>query len=194
MHSSSPESIIHANRREAEGRILDRICPIYANNTRRQRQLIGSSVLLRVASRSFLLTAAHVLDKNRDSTLYVAGGADFVALAGPSSLAGSTTANRDKDRLDFGLVDISDTPSDQWSRFRFLTPDDLDIDVHPDGGYSVCIRGVPRDEKQSAFGLELSIEPRGGNPNTNPLAAISSSRFEVGCSLRRQLQLAPPRF
>ena len=103
MHSSLLELTIEANRREAEGRILDRVCPIYGINARRQHQLIGSSVLLRVASRSFLLTAAHVLDKNRDSALYIAGGAEIVALAGSSSRSGLPTANRDKDRLDLVL-------------------------------------------------------------------------------------------
>jgi hypothetical protein len=63
MHSSSLELTVEANLREAEGRILERVCPIYGINARRQHQLIGSSVLLSVASRSFLLTAAHVLEK-----------------------------------------------------------------------------------------------------------------------------------
>jgi hypothetical protein len=148
MHSSSLELTVEANLREAEGRILERVCPIYGINARRQHQLIGSSVLLSVASRSFLLTAAHVLDKNRDSSLYIAGSADIVALAGSSSRSGSPTGNRDDDRLDFGFVDISGTPSGQWSRFRFLTPADLDVDDIPTEETLYAFVGFPETKNR----------------------------------------------
>ena len=159
MHSSPLESTIEANRREAEGRILDRVCPIYGINGRRQYQLIGSSVLLKVASRSFVLTAAHGLYKNRDSTLYIAGGTDIVALAGSSFRSGSPTANRDDDRLDFGFIEISDTPLDQWSRFRFLTPGDLDVDDIPVAESLYAFVGFPETRNRVLSGRRLQLNP-----------------------------------
>ena len=38
------------------------------------------------------------------------------------------TSGRRNDTLDFGFVEISNTPQRQWSRYRFITPDDLDVD------------------------------------------------------------------
>lgn len=123
---------INANLQEAERRIQETVCPIYGIDNRDRPQLLGSSVLLRVTTRSFLLTAAHVLDENKKKTTLYVGGADtLVELTGSSHRVASSTPDRGNDTLDFGIVDISDTPSVQWSRYRFLTPDDLDVDDIP---------------------------------------------------------------
>ncbi len=40
-------------------------------------------------------------------------------------------SGRNDDSLDFGFLDVSGTPSEQWSRYQFLTPGDLDVDDVP---------------------------------------------------------------
>jgi hypothetical protein len=102
--------LLQENLNQAERRIQNAVCPIYGLDDRDRPQLIGSSILLRVSIHSFLITAAHVLDANNRTTLYVGGPAELVQLAGSSYRVKPPTSGRKDDSLDFGFVDISDTP------------------------------------------------------------------------------------
>jgi hypothetical protein len=125
------EHVLRENLRAAERRIQQAVCPIYGADDRGKPYLIGSSLLLKVHDRSFLVTAAHVLDWNQETSIYVAGRLKPVRIEGESYRTSPPATGRNDDLMDFGIIDISGTPPDQWSRYRFLTPDDLDVDDFP---------------------------------------------------------------
>jgi hypothetical protein len=63
-----------AKRAEEESRsLLNFISPIYRVGDRNVPEQFGTGTLLRIGSRHFIVTAAHVLDDNASSTLYVPG-------------------------------------------------------------------------------------------------------------------------
>jgi hypothetical protein len=122
---------LRENLKEAERRMQQAVCPIYGIDRQDRPQLIGSSVLFRVKEQSFLVTAAHVLDFNKESTIHIGGPTELVELTGNSYRVRPPPSGREADVLDFGFVDISNTPTERWSRYRFLTPHDLDVDDVP---------------------------------------------------------------
>jgi hypothetical protein len=150
--------MINANIQNAEQRIQGTVCPIYAVDDQRRPNLVGSSMLLRVATRSFLLTAAHVLDENKSSTLYVGGGDELVELTGRAHRTTPPTTGRKDDLLDFAFIDVSDRSQDQWSRYRFLTTDDLDVDDHPSAHTLYAFVGYPetRNKRRAGRAFRLS--------------------------------------
>jgi hypothetical protein len=64
----------------AEQRYRLAVRPIYEISKEHHCQHVGSSVLLGLAGKSLIVTAAHVVDGNPQASLYVAGDSRFVAL------------------------------------------------------------------------------------------------------------------
>jgi hypothetical protein len=125
------ERVLRENLSAAERRIQNAVCPIYGCDDRGKPYLIGSSLLLSVGDKLLLVTAAHVLDWNRDTSLYVAGPVKPILIEGDSYRTQPPKAGRDKDLADLGIIDVSNLPRVQWSRYRILTPADLDVDDCP---------------------------------------------------------------
>jgi hypothetical protein len=86
---------------------------------------VGSCVLLAIKDRKFLLTAAHVLDHAKTSSLYVGGVSELVLLKGESHRT-EETGTPAEDRLDFAFVAISPEVVDALGPVHFLAPTNLD--------------------------------------------------------------------
>jgi len=124
-----------------------------------------------VTAHSFLVTAAHVLDENEQTTLYVGGADELIELSGPS---------KRHDTFDFGFLDISDTPPDQWSRYRFVSTPDVDVDDIPSDHTLYAFLGYPETKNKPLPGRKFRL---------------STTAFTlVGSTLERyaSLQLNPP--
>ncbi len=63
--TAEAERVLRANLSSADQRIQHAVCPLYGVNDRGKPYLIGSSLLLKVGDRRFLVSAAHVLDWNK---------------------------------------------------------------------------------------------------------------------------------
>jgi hypothetical protein len=137
------EKKFRENLRQAERRTQKSICPIYGIDNHDQPYLVGSSIPFRIQSRSFLVTAAHVLDENQWTTLYAGGDTALVPLAGRSHRIQRPTAGRRADNLDFGFTEISNLNPNQWSRYAFVTTSDLDAEDVPDGRTLYAFVGFP---------------------------------------------------
>ena len=86
------------------------------------RQL-GTGTLFRVADRSFVVTAAHVLRQAQqmDSTLGISGSNGyFIATAGQWILSGADFPNKEDDPFDLALYSLSDDQVRRLHRQRFL--------------------------------------------------------------------------
>ena len=125
------ERALRENLRAAERRIQHAVCPIYGCDDRGKPYLVGSSLLLSVGDKLLLVTAAHVLDWNNDTSLYVAGPVKPIVIEGDSYRTQPPKAGRDEDLADVGIIDVSNIPREQWSRYCILTPADLDVDDFP---------------------------------------------------------------
>jgi len=81
--------------------------PIYGSNEHRKPYHIGSCVLIEVGSSKYLVTAAHVIDHNEITTLYVSGGSDLIQIEAEALITKPSTGNRDDDKLDFAILPLS---------------------------------------------------------------------------------------
>ncbi|TPG16434.1 hypothetical protein EAH87_14480 [Sphingomonas koreensis] len=95
--------------------------PIFGATVRNTAEQIGSCVLLEVDGHRFVVTAAHVIDKNVRTTLYI-GGSDVLV---PMMAAfGATTAprgNRDLDHYDFAFAPLDADTITALGAVHFLT-------------------------------------------------------------------------
>lgn len=65
--------ILSREFQQAVDQLKGSVTPLFGASDRLEAKLVGSSVLLRLVDSVFLCTAKHVIDENRNSTLYVAG-------------------------------------------------------------------------------------------------------------------------
>lgn len=125
---------------------------IYGVGPNQEMFPVGSGLLLGVGARRFLLTAAHVLDWNRQGdTDYVDlatyGQGKTVVLKGESFRTAVPEAKtRYEDRLDVGFLLLDTEAAAQIGNDRFLSPPDCDLDdigrlpaLYGALGYPTCL-------------------------------------------------------
>ncbi len=81
--------------------------PIYGSTEHGKPYHIGSCVLIETNSTPYLITAAHVIDHNKITTLYVGGESDLIQIEAEALITKINTGNRDDDKLDFSILPLS---------------------------------------------------------------------------------------
>lgn len=96
---------------------------------------VGSGILLAVGSERFLITAAHVLDENKITSLYLPGESELIEISGPARQSRPPKNDRSLDHLDTAYVHLSDEIVCRISKvFWFLSPEFIDVsDVSTEG-------------------------------------------------------------
>ena len=111
IHPKDPlaELMIQKIAKEADiksSKLLRFICPIYRVDSAGNPEQFGTGIYLSVDAERFLLTAAHVLDNNAESTLYIPSTkiGKLVELEGPSFRSISDDELRANDHTDVGVI------------------------------------------------------------------------------------------
>jgi hypothetical protein len=94
--------------------------PIYGSTENGKPYHIGSCVLIEVGSSQYLITAAHVIDHNEITTLYVSGENDLIQIEAEALITNPSTENRDDDKLDFAILPLSDDIKNKLGSVVFL--------------------------------------------------------------------------
>jgi hypothetical protein len=137
----------------AANRIAPSIRPLIGVSPRQRPEVVGSSVLVRIADRRLLLTAGHVLDAFENRSAYLDLGGELLPVAGEFRSSRPPAEGRHTDRLDFAYMAL---------------PDDM-VATIPEQ-YFLGIGQLARDE-----------QPRYESPGRTayPVAGYPSSRMKV---------------
>jgi hypothetical protein len=82
---------------------------------------IGSCVLLSVSDTKFLVTAGHVTDLAKKTTMHVAGTGELVPLSFDAGLTTNPEMPRDHDIYDFSVYALSDVMQRELGDVRYIT-------------------------------------------------------------------------
>lgn len=100
--------------------------PVYVRERRRPNRLLGSAVLLRLRDESFLITAAHVLDKTRRGALRVATPRGIRTVYGRRYVTRKpANGDRDGDKLDIAVLHLASPVASAFPDSAFATWADL---------------------------------------------------------------------
>lgn len=94
------------------------VCPIYSINEKGKLILLGSAVLIRINIYNFLITAAHVLKENRESTLYLFGKSSLIELKG--TVYTTPFENAINSRNEFSFMHLDESTIKELIHFDFL--------------------------------------------------------------------------
>ena len=101
---------------------------IYGSTENGKPTHIGSCVAIEYNYQKYLITAAHVLDENEFTSLYVSGNSELVLIESEALTTNSPNGNRDNDTIDFAIIIISDQLSEKIGNIVYLTEDDLHLE------------------------------------------------------------------
>ena len=95
--------------------------PIYWVTADDKPDQLGSAVLIKINNVSCLLTAAHVIDKNQASSLYVGGNDKLVQINTEFRTTIGENGDRDSDHYDFAIAELPDSMLAEMSSLKFIT-------------------------------------------------------------------------
>lgn len=126
-HEPSEEEYARLNRKAdaVRGAVHAFVRPLCIEVQGRPDQ-VGSCVLVQIANRRFLITAAHVLDHAHEGPLHIAADGDFVFIHGTMYRTGKRPS-RYLDDIDVGFMEIGEDIASKMGDCRFLTLENADV-------------------------------------------------------------------
>lgn len=124
-----------------------RILPIYGSTQGGLPEHIGSCIALSLNGSPHLLTAAHVLDWNEETSLYV-GHENLHLLKMEFHATAKPNGHRREDRLDFALGELSESDFKKLGGVNFLTEDQIDLGVGSAAGQMYTSIGYPNSKNK----------------------------------------------
>jgi len=143
----------------AREKFRDAVRPIYGVTERSNPDQIGSGLLLELPEGRFLLTAAHVLDHNGNTSLYL-GGDDFALLQFEALASRAPEGDRTKDHADFAIARLDSNTLGKLVGAKFITEAEISrsVALAPPRAYA-CL-GYPNSKNKIKPHHGLAIVPK----------------------------------
>lgn len=142
----------------------DSLKPIYKETINGDPELIGTAILLKLKKGYFLLTAAHVLDWNASSTLYLGNSStnSFLPLKFTAIITQPPENDRLEDHIDFAISPLNAEFVSVLSDVKFITESDISKTVeNPEGRFYTCL-GYPCSKNKVSHYTGYQVTPRLG--------------------------------
>lgn len=131
--------------------------PIYGSTKHEKPYHIGSCILIKVNNTPYLITAAHVIDHNEITTLYVLGKSDLIQIEAESLITKSSTGNREDDKLDFSILPLSEDIVKKLGAVIFLDESSLLYDAPINNGRLYLALGFPNSKNKKINNMENKV-------------------------------------
>lgn len=142
------------------------ICPIYGSTPNGEPEQLGSCLLLEIAGKPCLMTAAHLIDSNSNTNLYV-GGKALTLIETEFSVSPAPGGNRNNDRYDFAIAELTSAFVAELGSVRFIRDDEISSSVTPTTGHLYCCLGYPNSQNRRIDTTTKKITPRRGRYVSN---------------------------
>lgn len=105
----------------AEQLFRSAVRPIYGVTADGKPDQLGSAVLIKIDNVSCLLTAAHVIDENHASSLYVGGDSQLIQINAEFGTTVAPSGDRDSDHYDFAIAELPAAMLAEMASLKFIT-------------------------------------------------------------------------
>jgi len=131
--------------------------PIYGSTEHGKPYHIGSCVLIEFNSSKYLITAAHVIDHNEITTLYISGGSDLIQIESEALITNSSNGNRDDDKLDFTILSLSAEILEKLGNIIFLNESFILNTPPTSNGKMYLALGFPNSKNKKVNNSEKKV-------------------------------------
>lgn len=146
---------------EAEAQFRSAVRPIYGSTEYGRPFHIGSCFLFERDDTKFLVTAAHIIDDNEVTTLYVAGESALVAIVGHSRVSIAPNEWRSLDKVDVAIVKLAEDVLSQLGGVRFIRESECILHELSGKARHNCVLGYPNaiNKRYDAVGSKVELGP-----------------------------------
>lgn len=138
-------------------KFMSSVRPIYGSTEHGKPYHIGSCVLIELDGSKYLITAAHVIDHNQITTLYVSGESDLVQLEAEALITNPGSGNRDNDKLDFAILPLSEELTKQLGNVVFINESSMSNDASENKGKLYLALGFPNSKNKKIDNKENKV-------------------------------------
>ena len=131
--------------------------PIYGSTKHGKPYHIGSCVLIEINSHPYLITAAHVIDHNETTTLYVSGENDLIQIEAEALITKPNSGNRDDDKLDFSILPLSSSILKKLGAVTFLNETSFLNEERITKGDMYLALGFPNSKNKKIYNPENKV-------------------------------------
>ena len=132
---------------EAVTKFRNSILPIYGSKENGTPDHIGTCIALRLDDQKVLLTAGHVIDENKHTSLYV-GGKELIPLEMDCFATGKANRSRDDDHYDFAIGRIPTDIVEGLHDVDFISESNIDTRNVDPIGTTFTIAGYPNSKNK----------------------------------------------
>jgi hypothetical protein len=132
--------------------------PLYRTDARKVLVHLGSGVLLFFEGRRLLVTAAHVIDHEVSSAMYLpSAGKKLVSLEGAGFKTTSPEGNRLKDKYDFAVLKLDESKLNELGAVSFLDENTWKRESTTEYGHYYCALGYPTSKNKKINHLKKHV-------------------------------------
>jgi hypothetical protein len=107
----------------AKDKFAPAVRPIYASTDTHRPIYVGSSIFLKINDVPHLLTAAHIIDWVKHSSLYVSGATHLTEIEAEFRV--TKADNRDNDRYDFAFAVIPESMAAKLGNVTYISDKEI---------------------------------------------------------------------
>lgn len=117
--------------------------PVYVLKPSGIPDQVGSCVLVQMAGRRYVVTAAHIADQLASARLYIGGQKEFVEITGQCLTTPKPEGDRNKDHYDFAIWPIPTDAASQLGEVTYIDAKEIAPNRHSREGLFYVAYGYP---------------------------------------------------
>lgn len=140
---------------------LSAVRPVYGATENGEPFHIASCVLIEIGSLHFFMSAAHVIDWNENTTLYIGGKDDLVQIEGECYRTTIESGQRNSDKYDIAFMVLNIEIIEKLGDVRFILPHEVDPNDAARKGKAYFALGYPnsKNKNRSRFQKKIKLDP-----------------------------------
>jgi hypothetical protein len=136
------------------------IRPIYGASSHGRPEHIGSGLLLLWKGKRYLVTAAHIIDQNIESTLYLGVGSYLQEISAEFFCTNKPDNERSKDYYDFAWVELTKLSLEGCDDLPFVSESMLSLESSCPDDNAYLVLGYPNSKNKKYDNMNNSVTPK----------------------------------
>lgn len=134
--------------------------PIYGSDKNYNPYHIGTCFILDIEGYKYLVTAAHIVDEAKNTTLYIPGAKDLVPIEGEFYCTTPVSCKRDDDHYDYAWLNITGDFFNRLENSNYILETDIsNNNLSPEKRVYLAI-GFPRSKNKKANPKTKILKPK----------------------------------
>ncbi|WP_111655318.1 hypothetical protein [Isoalcanivorax indicus] len=139
---------------------ISAIRPIYGASDHGRPEHISSGLLLLWKDKQYLVTAAHVIDENSESTLYLGVGSCLQEISAGFFCTKKPDNDRSKDYYDFAWTELTNLSLEGYNDLSFISESEISLEGSCPDENAYLALGYPNSKNKKHDNVKKRVAPK----------------------------------